>query len=208
MSLASLVQQSSNSHHPLLAEVAAATLVTVQSTVAAFLLLYVPASRVELMEWTLLPMIGATIAAGGAFCLNTQQEVRRIVIGRCLLALMIGVVGPRLMSMVHPWVSEILSDPLLKVGAGFACGGTGYIISQPLFKRAYDRAAPIAEQLVKMAEAKMVERISGKVASNVSHVASGVATELATNPFPETAAHTAEVVAQVSKQTVKVTQTP
>lgn len=190
-------------HHPFLGEAVTVITLIVQSTVAAFLLAYAPESRMELLEWTLLPMIGATLAAGGAFCLNTQAEVRKVVIGRCFFALIVGVIGPRLLSLVHPSLASILSDPILKVGAGFAHGFLGYILSWPSAKGFYDRATPIAEQLVKSTEAQLISRISNQVAANVSHVASGVAIELTANPLPETPAHTASVIAQVSQQNIE-----
>ncbi len=169
-------------HHSYLAEAVTAITLIVQSAITAFLLAYAPESRVELLEWTLLPMLGATIAAGGAFCLNTQQEVRRIVICRCAFALMMGVVGPRLTSMLHPWITDALADPLLKVGAGFLHGFIAYILSWPLVKSSYNRAAPIAEQLVQAGEARLVQQISEQVASDAAVVAVGVAQELAAHP--------------------------
>lgn len=168
--------------HTYLAEAITTINLVIQSAVTAFMLAYAPASRLELLEWTLLPMLGATIAAGGAFCLNTQQEVRRIVIGRCAFALMVGVVGPRLLSMMHPWITEVLADPLLKVGAGFLHGFIAYILSWPLVKSSYNRAAPIAEQLIQAGEARLVQQISKQVASDAAVVAVGVAQELAAHP--------------------------
>lgn len=165
--------------HTYLAEAITTITLVIQSAITAFMLAYAPASRLELLEWTLLPMLGATIAAGGAFCLNTQQEVRRIVIGRCAFALMMGVVGPRLMSMLHPWITEALADPLLKVGAGFLHGFIAYILSWPLVKSSYNRAAPIAEQLIQVGEARLIQQISQQVASDAAVVA---AQELAAHP--------------------------
>lgn len=165
--------------HTYLAEAITTITLVIQSAITAFMLAYAPASRLELLEWTLLPMLGATIAAGGAFCLNTQQEVRRIVIGRCAFALMMGVVGPRLMSMMHPWITEALADPLLKVGAGFLHGFIAYILSWPLVKSSYNRAAPIAEQLIQVGEARLIQQISKQVASDAAVVA---AQELAAHP--------------------------
>jgi len=165
--------------HTYLAEAITTITLVIQSAITAFMLAYAPASRLELLEWTLLPMLGATIAAGGAFCLNTQQEVRRIVIGRCAFALMMGVVGPRLMSMMHPWITAALADPLLKVGAGFLHGFIAYILSWPLVKSSYNRAAPIAEQLIQVGEARLIQQISKQVASDAAVVA---VQELAAHP--------------------------
>lgn len=147
-------------HHPMLAEVVAAILTAVQGAVAAFMLAVLPASEAELASWTLLPLIGATLAAGGAFCLNTQQEVRKIVVGRCLFAVVVGVIVPRLFSMMHPWVAEVLGDTLLKVGAGFVFGFGGYVLSWPFVKKAYERAPAVAAQHINSLEKKMVEAVA------------------------------------------------
>lgn len=162
-------------HPSYLAEAVTTITLIVQSTVTAFLLAYAPESRVELLEWTLLPLIGATLAAGGAFCLNTQVEVRKVVVGRCLFALIVGIIGPRLLSMLHPTLTDILSDPLLKVGAGFAHGFLGYILSWPFTKGFYEHAAPIADQLVKNAEDRIVNRTSNQVADDAKVVAQELA---------------------------------
>ncbi len=185
----------------MLAEAATATLVIIQSAIAAFMLSYAPADRVELMEWTLLPIVGATLAAGGAFCMNTQQEVRKIVIGRCLFALVLGVVGPRFISLAQPWIKELMADPILKVGAGFLCGLVVYILSWWVVKGMYARAAPIAAKLVKMGEDRMVSQIGAKVASDAAVVAIGVAEELhKNNPQDQSAAHVAEAIATVAQK--------
>jgi hypothetical protein len=166
---------SNSMQHNYLGEAITTITLIIQSAATAFMLSYAPPSRLELLEWTLLPMIGATLAAGGAFCLNTQTEVRKVVIGRCLFALIVGVIGPRLLSMLHPAIAEILSDPLLKVGAGFAHGFLGYILSWPFAKGFYDRATPIADQLVKNAEDRIVNRTSNQAADDAKEVAKELA---------------------------------
>ncbi len=91
----------------------------------------------------------------------------------------------------------------MKIGAGFAFGAFIYVISYFAFIRFYARAPAIAEQLVRNAEDRLVGKLSAQVAVNVSQVAQGVAAELASNPSPETPAHTAEVIASVSKQSIE-----
>ncbi|MGV3659798.1 MAG: hypothetical protein ACO1TE_06430 [Prosthecobacter sp.] len=149
--------------HPMLDEVASLTLLAIQTAATSFLLAVLPADEAELMSWTLLPMIGATLAAGGAFCLNTQQEVRKIVVGRCLFTIVVGVVGPRMLSMMHPWMAGLMADPLLKVGAGFALGFCGYVLSWPFVKKAYERAPLLAAQHVQALETRMVDRLTVRV---------------------------------------------
>ncbi len=196
-------------HHPMLAEVATATLVTIQAAIAAFMLSVMPADQVELMSWTLLPFVGATLAAGGAFCLNTQQEVRKIVVGRCLFAIVVGVIGPRLMSMIHPSMLTLMADPLLKVGAGFVHGFIGYVMSWPVVRKSYERAPAAAAKVVKTVEDRMVSQIGARVASDAAVVAIGVAQELhKSNPQDHSAAHVAEAIATVAQKSADQSQPP
>jgi len=182
-------------------EAVTVTLAAVQTATTAFLMAVVPPEQVELMSWTLLPMVGATIASGGAFCLNTQTELRRYVIGRCLFALVVGVVGPRLTSMIHPWVSGMMVDPILKVGAGFVFGFVGYVVSWPFVKKFYDRAPNTAAELVKAVEANMVHRIRTGVASDAAVVAKEVAKELAEHDHPtQTAVQVAAAISHAAKE--------
>jgi len=148
--------------HQMLDEVMTATTLAVQTIVAGIVLAVAPPDRVELMTWTLLPMIGATLASGGAFCFNTQPEVRRIVVGRCLFALVVGVLGPRVLSMVHPWLRDMMIDPLLLVGAGFFHGFVGYLMSWPFVRRAYERAPAVAEKQMAAIEKRIDEKIAQK----------------------------------------------
>ena len=188
----------------MIAEVATATLVMVQTTVAAFLATVLPAEQADLMVWTLLPLIGATLAAGGAFCLNTQQEVRKIVVGRCLFAIVVGVILPRLMSMVHPSIREIMTDPLLKVGAGFFWGFLGYVMSWPVVRKSYERAPAAAAQMVKNVEQRMVKEIGAEVASNAAEVAH----ELSKHSYDNSAADIVKAIHVVSeKKSVEVPTT-
>lgn len=189
-------------HSTMLGEAATTTLLVVQSAVAAFMLAVIPADQLELMSWTLLPMIGATLAAGGAFCLNTQVEMRKVVIGRCLFAIVVGVVFPRLASMTHPWVTSLMADPILKVGAGFGFGLLGYVVSWFLVKRMYERAPVLAAQQVQALENIMVQKIRAGVALDAAVVAEGVAQVLAEHQAqPEEAAKlVVQAIAQVAEK--------
>lgn len=141
------------------AEIVTSTVVTVQTIITTFLLATLPPETAEVMAWTLIPMIGATLAAGGAFCFNSQPEVRRIVIGRCLFAIVIGVLGPRILSMVHPWLKVAMIDPLILVGAGFINGFVGYLMSWPFVRKAYERAPAVADRQMQAIENAIDRRI-------------------------------------------------
>lgn len=143
----------------MISEAATTMFLAVQQMAAFLILSQVAPESAEIMQWTLLPMIGATLAAGGAFCFNTQPEVRKIVVGRCLFALVIGILGPRLMSMSHPWLKGLLVDPLILVGAGFIHGFAAYLMSWPFVRRAYERAPAIADKQMQAVEKEIDRRI-------------------------------------------------
>lgn len=144
-------------------EFISASILAVQGIATAILLALVPMDKLEMVYWTLFPLLGTTIISCGAYCLNTQQEVRRIVIGRCCFAIIVGVVGPRVMSMVHPWLREVMIDPLLLVGAGAAHGFVGYLISWPFVRRAYERAPAIADKQMSAIEQAVAREVDKKL---------------------------------------------
>jgi hypothetical protein len=143
----------------MISEAATAMFLAVQQMAAFLVLSQVAPESAEIMQWTLLPMIGATLAATGAFCFNTQLEVRKIVVGRCLFALVVGILGPRLMSMSHPWLKSLLVDPLILVGAGFIHGFAAYLMSWPFVRKAYERAPVIADKQMQAVEKEIDRRI-------------------------------------------------
>lgn len=143
----------------MISEAATAMFLAIQQMAAFLILSQVAPESSEIMQWTLLPMIGATLAATGAFCFNTQLEVRKIVVGRCLFALVVGILGPRLMSMFHPWLKSLLVDPLILVGAGFIHGFAAYLMSWPFVRKAYERAPVIADKQMQAVEKEIDRRI-------------------------------------------------
>lgn len=143
----------------MISEAASAMFLAVQQMAAFLILSQVAPESAEIMQWTLLPMIGATLAATGAFCFNTQLEVRKIVVGRCLFAIVVGILGPRLMSMSHPWLKSLLVDPLILVGAGFIHGFAAYLMSWPFVRKAYERAPAIADKQMEAVEKEIDRRI-------------------------------------------------
>lgn len=127
------------------------------STASRMMLALVPESEIDLYRWTLLPIIGSVLATIGAFCFNTEIEVRKIIVGRCTFAFICGVITPRLVFLASPWdgVRTWLIDPLLLIGAGIIFAFAGYILSYPFARQAYRRAPFIAAQKMKEIERKM-----------------------------------------------------
>lgn len=139
-------------HHVLDAcVVAVTTLVTAASTV----MLKEAAGSPESIELQLLllPFIGSLCVSGGMIMLNPQPETRRIVIGRSIIALFCGVIGPQLIGLIHPSLASVGIKPIAALGAGGLISGLSYVMSKPLFSQLYQRADAIAKR-----EADRIER--------------------------------------------------
>lgn len=100
--------------------------------IASFILV---AATVELQQadvhispvyWSLMPVLGAVLASGMAFLLNSVEEGPRAVAGRFIGALVTGVGIPRILTYMHPWLKEVALDPILLIVGGFFCGLMGY----------------------------------------------------------------------------------
>lgn len=142
---------------PLISEVLLASLAAIIAACSRMLLAVVPESEVDLYRWTLLPMIGGVLTTIGAFCFNTEPEVRKIVVGRCTFAFIVAVVGPRLVFVISPWgvIRDTMVDPLLLIGAGAVCAFAAYILSYPFARAAYRRAPAIAAAKLKEVEQRL-----------------------------------------------------
>lgn len=162
----------------MLAEIAASTLLAAQALMTYMLLASAPLDRIAVLEWTLLPGLGAMTVAVGAFCFNTQPEIRRVVLGRSVFTLFIGIVGARLLSMTHPWIQDLLADPFLKIGMGGLLGFSAWMISKPFCARAYERAPFAARIAADAIEARVAEKVANKVAEKAASVAEPLAAKV------------------------------
>lgn len=178
--------------HPILAETVAAIGFLTQTTVTYALLALAPAERYATLDWTLLTFLGATGAALVCFCLNTRAEIRRAIIGRCLVAMLIGVVGSRGLAIIHPAVMQVLDDPIMRIGAGAVFGFIGWIFFAAIFRRAQEREENIAKLVVQAGEARLAQQVAGLVAKEAAVVAEplaakveAVASALQVSPAPQ-----------------------
>lgn len=154
--------------HSMLAEVVSITAMAAQTAVTYALLALAPPERYAILEWTLLTFLGSTGAALVCFCLNTRIELRRIIIGRCLIAMLFGVVGTRVIAMVHPAVMQVLDDPVMRIGAGASFGFLGWVFFAAIFKRAQEREESIARILVQAGETRLAEKVAVLVADKAA----------------------------------------
>jgi hypothetical protein len=156
-------------------ELVAGSIIALQTIVSYALLSLVPPDRYALMEWTLLTFLGASGASAACFCLNTRIELRKIIIGRCIFALIFGVVLTRVAYMVHPIVEGLLDDPLILIGSGALFGFFGWHLSKALFQRAQEREEHFARMIVQSAENRLAQHVAVLVADNAAVIAEPLA---------------------------------
>lgn len=123
--------------------VAVTTLVTAASAV---LLNDAPGPERLELQLLLLPFIGSLCVSGGMIMLNPNPETRRLVIGRGIIALFCGVIGPQLIGLIHPSLAAVGIKPIAALGAGGLIAGLSYVLSKPFFSQLYQRAEGIAKR--------------------------------------------------------------
>lgn len=122
-----------------------------------------PSSQQDEMRLLLLPLIGAMIASGAMIMLNPQPETRRIVIGRSMLALFFGTVGPSLLSMVHPGMANLALRPAALLALGCIFSTLAYVLSKPFTRELYARADRVAKTEADRLEQKYAPPLETKV---------------------------------------------
>lgn len=131
--------------------------ITTLATAASALILGSADEGAQLAELRLLllPFIGALIMSGGIIMLNPQPETRRITIGRGIIALFCGVLGPQLIGLIHPSLATLSVKPIAHIAAGGVIAGMAYIISKPFTSQLYSRAEGIAKREADRLESKL-----------------------------------------------------
>lgn len=118
------------------------------ATAASTLILGAAESPDEFAELKqlLLPFLGALIMSGGIIMLNPQPDTRRITIGRAIVGLFFGVLGPQLIALMHPNLSTISLKPVVHIAAGGIIAAIAYIMSKPFTTELYKRSGDIARR--------------------------------------------------------------
>lgn len=144
----------------MLSEIAMFAFLIAASASSRMMLEVVPPEEFDLYRWTLMPLIGSAIGAVGAFCLNTEPENRKVVLGRCAFAFSFGIIGARGVYLLLPWDApkETLSDPLILIGMGIVICSTVYVLVYPFFRRFYKQAPEIARRQVEAYEREVLLR--------------------------------------------------
>lgn len=131
------------------------TLASIVPGVGALLLSQAQTSESHIIETQLLllPLIGALLVSGGFILLNPKPETRRIVIGRSIFAVFLGVVLPQVVGMFHPALAAAAIRPAVLLLAGGVISGLAYVMSKPFVQGLYERAEGEAKaQLDKLQE--------------------------------------------------------
>jgi Na+/phosphate symporter len=138
-------------HHVLDCAVLATS--TITAILGGLVLATAPDQQAVELQLFLLPLIGSMIVSGGMVMLNPSPETRRIVIGRSIFALFIGVLMPQLVAGLHPSLANVTVKPALLVLVGGTTSGIAFVLSKPftaeLYKRSTGIAAREAERLEK-----------------------------------------------------------
>lgn len=100
----------------------------------------------------LIPFMGAVVASGGAILLNPKVETRNIVIGRAMIALLVGSAGPAAVGVFFESTNWLWRAPAILLLAGAAIAGIAYVLSRPFFNNLYTRSDAIAKREVRRLE--------------------------------------------------------
>jgi len=91
--------------------------------------------------WAVYTLGGSALAAGATYCLKTQMDKGRLLVGRSMGAFMMGIFGSRLAALYYPQITELANDPILLVLLGIAFGAVGYAVAYPVINL-LDRISP------------------------------------------------------------------
>jgi len=91
--------------------------------------------------WTVYTMAGSVLAAGLSTLLKNKPDKGRLLAGRSLGSIVVGVVGSRTATVWYPQIWSWCYDPLLLVALSLALGLIGYAVSYPAINL-LDRLAP------------------------------------------------------------------
>lgn len=82
-------------------------------------------------QWATFPLIGAILAAVTSMLYRNDRV--RDTCGNFIAALMVGLMGPKLVTLIHPVLKHYSTDSILLVGFGYLWGAVGFALSKALF---------------------------------------------------------------------------
>lgn len=99
------------------------------------------------VKMLMIPFIGSLLVSAAGFLLNPKAEDPRVVFGRALIALFVGVVCTQAAAAIWPSIEALLAKPLALMAFGGVASGVGYVISRPLFEYFYKQAPALSEKI-------------------------------------------------------------
>lgn len=108
----------------------------------------------DVNKFTAFAGMGAAIGILFCFMLMDKDETRKQVAARIIVGGLSGIVLPRIGNKYFGFVHEFLLDPILVIGAGFACTFLAYFLIYSLARRLAGRERAIAAAVLKQAEKK------------------------------------------------------
>ena len=102
----------------------------------------------EDLRLLLLPLVGSMMLTGGVIMLNPNPDTRRITIGRAMVALFFGTLGPQVLAEFHPSLTSVALKPVFLLLLGGIIAGLTYILSKPFTAHLYKRADGASKSLV------------------------------------------------------------
>lgn len=82
-------------------------------------------------QWATFPLIGAALAAVSSIAYRNERV--RETLGNFITAMIVGVMGPKLVTLIHPMLKHYSTDSILLIGFGYLWGAVGFALSKALF---------------------------------------------------------------------------
>lgn len=94
-------------------------------------------------QWATFPLIGAALAAITSMAYRNDRV--RDTIGNFLAAGVVGVMGPKIVTLLHPVLKQYGTDSILLIGFGYLWGAVGFALAKWFFSWLGRRGPQIAE---------------------------------------------------------------
>lgn len=127
----------------------------------------VVASAIE-MRLLLVPLIGGVFTMGGAIFLNPTPETIHVKIGRAFLGMFACIIAPQLISLIHPYLKEVTTKPILLLAVGGVGAFAGYILASPIVRKIYERSDRVSADILDRAEKKFTSQVIITASETVS----------------------------------------
>jgi hypothetical protein len=105
----------------------------------------VAASQNTELTLLMVPLVGAVLMTGAAIMQATATESRRVIFGRSIFAVFVGVAFPQVAALISPKFNPATLHPLILMLVGGMPGLIMYFMSRPLIKQMEARSDSLAK---------------------------------------------------------------